>query len=386
MVRLLCRSRSQWCLAYPTCLQPSAYYLSTVDLIFLTKIGMADAGGRINTFEVRCPCGKSFENAETYLRHKSSCDTHQREENVTTSSSRRFATTSARVSPKPIACWCGRTFKNHYALQQHTSYCVAHKQQTNVRSDSLDPAQVSKLNSDMSSVSAVGKLSNPPAESAANKIQCPCGQRFANEKALNKHLRYSKTHQAGKPGSASTLKAQPLGKAPIAAPPSRLSFTRPVSNPVPGTIPSSTLSQVSLIYCTCGRAFETQRVLDQHKRDSLIHKRQADESATRRQRVDSLVSSFASLNLQSASIWATPSEAGFACECGRDFTSRKALEQHKRDARRHAWSGKGEMREKPFKTPRPQYQADEDLRDRAAVFVRQYGRVGDNGSRSDTGL
>jgi len=345
-----------------------------------TKIEMTDAAGRISTLEVRCACGKSCENAKTYFRHKLFCGTHQKENvlRTTPSSDRSFAIVPARASisassPKPVACWCGRTFKNHHALRQHGCYCAVYKQQTNAHSTSSDPSQVLELNSSADSAPASGERSIPPAKFTVTKTQCLCGQSFANEKALNKHLRYSKTHQVGKPGSSSISKGKTPGSVPFIVPHSPPTPIHPASGPVPGTIPSSVLSRASLFTCTCGHAFETQRVMDLHKRDSLIHKRQAEESPTGyEQWDDSLVTSFASINLESVSTRIMPSGARFSCICGCIFIDQKALEQHKQDARRHAWQVKGERREKKFKTPRPQYQKDEYLHDMAAVLARQY--------------
>ena len=107
-------------------------------------------------------------------------------------------------------------------------------------------------------------------------------------------------------------------------------------------------------------------------RDSLYHGGQADKSLAQNQEEDnSLISSFASLSLESVSTQAWPLVAKFACVCGRIFTCQKALAKHKQEKARLAWREKGERREKMFKTPRPQYQENEDLRDRAAIFARQ---------------
>ncbi|KAH7108867.1 hypothetical protein B0J11DRAFT_449437, partial [Dendryphion nanum] len=173
-------------------------------------------------------------------------------------------------------------------------------------------------------------------------------------------------------GSSSTSKGKPPDSVPFMVPQSPPTPIHPASGPVPGTIPSSMLSRALLFTCTCGHAFETQRVMDLHKRDSLFHKRQAEESPTGyEQWDDSLVTSFASINLESVSIRIMPSVAGFSCICGSIFINQKALEQHKQDARRYAWQVKGGRREKKSKSPRPQYQKDEYLHDMAAVLARQ---------------
>jgi hypothetical protein len=80
---------------------------------------MADSAGRISTLQVRCPCGKSFENADSYLEHKRLCAIHQEGGNVismTPSSNRRAATVPARASvpvssPKKILCLVDRALQ-----------------------------------------------------------------------------------------------------------------------------------------------------------------------------------------------------------------------------------------------------------------------------------
>jgi hypothetical protein len=338
---------------------------------------MADAAGRISALVVRCPCSKSFENVETYLRHKRLCGIHQKKENIIStapSSNQRTATVPAKASPpKPVARWCGRMFKNHHALQKHGCHCAVHKQQTNAHSASSDSAQVLELYSGAGSVSAAEERPIPSAEAPAMKIYCPCGRSFANEKALNQHLRCSKTHQAGKLTSASKFEATTPGLVPYTTPHPSPTLISPCSGPVPGTVSSSALSLAPLFPCTCGHAFQTQQVLNLHKRDSLYHKQQADQSLTRKEKWDdSLVSSFAFLNLEPVLTQAKPSVARFDCMCGLMFTNEKALEQHKRDARRFAWQEKVERRETIFKTPRPQYREDEYLRDLAAALAYRY--------------
>ena len=281
---------------------------------------MADAG-KIPTLKVRCACGKSCQNAEKYFQHKLVCGIHQK---------------------------------------------------TNVPSASSDPSQALELNSGAASMLAAEERPIPSAEFTAKKTQCPCGRSFTSEKALNKHLRYSKTHQLGKPVLPSASKGKIPGLVPFMVPHSPATSVHPASDPVPGTIPSSVLSLASLFTCTCGHVFESQRTMDIHKRDSLTHKRQADKSPTRHEQWDSsLVSSFASMNLEPVSTRVMPSVARFNCICGRIFSNQEALEEHKQHARRHLWQEKGERREKKFKTPRPQYRKDEYLHDMSAALARQ---------------
>jgi hypothetical protein len=280
------------------------------NFLFYAVAGIADAAGRISTLQVRCPCGKSFENADSYLEHKRLCAIHQGADNsisMTPGSNRRAATVPVRASV--------------------------------------------------------------PA-SSPEKILCPCGQRFTTEKKLENHLRYSKAHQAGKPRARFTPKGTTSVSVPIMASLSSPSSISPALGPVLGTI---SFPAASLIPFTCGRAFGTQQVLDLHKCDSLYQGRQADKSLIQNQEEDnSLVSSFASLNLKSVSTEAWPLVARFACVCGRTFTSQKVFAKHEQEKGRLAWREQGERREKVFKAPRQQYQVDEDLRDRAAIFARQY--------------
>jgi hypothetical protein len=70
-----------------------------------------------------------------------------------------------------------------------------------------------------------------------------------------------------------SLRSTPKGTAPVlvplTAPYPPPTSTIPALGPVPGTVTSSVLSVASLIPRTCGCAFQTQRVLDLHKCDSL---------------------------------------------------------------------------------------------------------------------
>ncbi|KAH7078243.1 hypothetical protein FB567DRAFT_607366, partial [Paraphoma chrysanthemicola] len=160
---------------------------------------------------------------------------------------------------------------------------------------------------------------------------------------LKNHLRYSKTHEAERLRSGFTPRGRTSVSVPFTAPHSNPTSDPLVLGPVPGTIPSS--------------------VLTLHKRDSLYHKREADKSLTHYQQEDnSLVLSFASMRLEPASTQAGPSIARFA--------SKKGLEKHK-DKGQLARPEKEIRREKPFQTPRQQYQEDEYLRDMSAALARQ---------------
>ncbi|KAH9861559.1 hypothetical protein J1614_011309 [Plenodomus biglobosus] len=339
---------------------------------------MANPAKRFGRLEVRCACGEGFQNSDMYLRHKRLCGTHEDDNGAKSrfrTANRRAATATAGISsPKPVVCSGDRTFKPYYTLQNHGRHYSMHEQKTNAQSADSNPTQVVDSHLDADSVSMARGHSILPAEPIARRIQCPCGQSFANENALNKHIRYSKRHQEEQPRSASKYKSTVPGPMPFTDRHSPSTSIPPGSDPVPGTIPSSALSTASLIQCTCGHAFETQRILNLHKRDSLYHKRQSDQPVTQDEPWDdSLISSFASLNLQPASTRPRPSIARFTCICGLNFTNLKTLEQHKREAARRAWQGKkDEGKEKMFKTPRPQNKEDEYLRDPAAVYAQQY--------------
>lgn len=122
------------------------------------------------------------------------------------------------------------------------------------------------------------------------------------------------------------------------------------------------LSIAPLFRCTCGHAFETQRVLDLHKRDSLYHKRQDGNVSTRhRQWDDFLASSFASLNLQSVSTQSRPPLVSHYCVCGRTFTDQESFAQHKQDVGRHLLQRKQHTVGRIFNTSQQQYQENEYL-------------------------
>lgn len=343
-----------------------------------------DAAGRISKFQVRCPCGKSFENVETYLEHKSLCINHQKGNNVTfvtPNSSPRAATRTARASVPAslstavasVACRCSNTLEIHDGLQRHECRRAVQKQQRTTRSNTLNLVQVPGSNSGAGSVIPTRNRSSPPAEATAQKIQCPCGKSFPNEKKLESHLWYSKTHQTGKTRSGYAPKGRTLVSVPPGAPHSPPTSIPPSSSGLsPGTIPLSMFSVASLIYCTCGHAFETQRILDLHKRDSLYHRHRADKSLTQnRQQDNSLVSSFASLKLEPMLSQTGPAEARFTCLCGRTFTNQQGLEAHRAEKGRLSWPDNGGTGEAKFKTARPQYQMDEYLRDISAALARQ---------------
>lgn len=341
---------------------------------------MADAAGRIPKLEVRCACGKGCENAEAYSRHKLSCKIHQKQNVLRTRPGldRNFATTPASASGSPslqkfVACVCGRKFKNDHTLRSHGGNCAVRKQQANAHPTSPDPSRILDGNTNVYSLPAIGELPISSAKVTTKKIPCLCGQSFANEKALANHLRYSKTHQSERQAGSSASMSKAPGSVPLKVPypPVPLNYQAPGA--APGTIPSSVLSPASLLTCICGQRFETERIMDLHKRDSIFHKQQTARSQTQpKQLDDSLISSFASMNLVSISPQTTPSTAGLSCFCGRTFIDQEALHRHKRDARHHAWPDNGKTTGRKFNTAQPQYQKEEDIHEMAAFLAARY--------------
>ncbi|EUC27303.1 hypothetical protein COCCADRAFT_112070 [Bipolaris zeicola 26-R-13] len=257
-----------------------------------------------------------------------------------------------------VTCQCSGRFKNHNKIHGHECQRAFYEQQVNARSITLNLTWYSELNQGAGPTLATEKRPIPPAEATAQKILCPCGQSFKNEKKLGNHLRYSKTHQAEKLGSGSTPKSTTPDSVPFTVSHSPSTTISPALWPVSTTILSS-----------------PEKVSQVHKRDCLYYRRQADKSLTRsQQQNDSLVSSFASLRLDPVLAQAQPLVASFACICGSTFTGQKALEKHKVEKRQLAWPEKGEKRKDVFKTPRPQYHEDEYLRDMCEALARQsYG-------------
>jgi hypothetical protein len=263
---------------------------------------MQDPIGHVSRLRVRCACLNSFDNADMYLHHKQGCSVHQEKWNGVSS--------RTRSKRKDSGVLTGAT-----------------------NSDTV-PDLVLALN---------------PVKTTAKRIQCPCGRSFANDEALKKHLRYSKTHQVGSSGSGSKSKATARESMPSLVP-----CSPPALGELPGTIPSSLLVAAPFLICTCGHRFETQRILDLHKRDSLYHKLHPHKPPSRNSiQEDLLVSSFASLNLQTQ---ARPRVTRFTCVCGATFTDQKALEHHNQIAAQFARRNERERRKREFVTFPLQFQ------------------------------
>jgi hypothetical protein len=135
------------------------------------------------------------------------------------------------------------------------------------------------------------------------------------------------------------------------------------------TMISPMLTALSLIRYACDRAFKDQRIPDLHKHDCLYQNRQINPSSTRNEQCDnSMISFFASLDLESVSIRRTPSVVKFACICRCISTKQKALKQHKR----LVWKTERKKRKTVFETPRPNYHEDEGSRDLVSGHAWQY--------------
>jgi hypothetical protein len=299
----------------------------------------------IRKAEVRCPCGTSFENADTYLLHKRLCINHQKETSIrfTSSGAGRRAPIAPAEAPttapsrEPTVFCSSQSSKNPRKVRNQEHGVSARKQQRNTQLALSYSGLIKGWDSDAGSMSPA--VEHPVSlAGSTGKIHCACGRTFAKQGALDMHLRDSKAHQAGRIHSAAgfiSLTSSKVQPTILNAPPPP---HPPASAPVPGTIPSSTFLVAQLLQCTCGHSFETQRILDLHKRDSLYHQRHADHSsAPQKHRNDSLPSALASMTLHSEPARTRPSAASLTCICGCIFSTQAAFDQHNADAVRYAW-------------------------------------------------
>lgn len=317
----------------------------------------------VHKVEVRCPCGTSFENADTYLRHKRLCINHKEE--MSTRSRPSGTSRKAPIAPiapaensitapssQPMAFRSSQSSRNPRTARNKKHGFSARRQQMDTHSALSYPCPTKGLNSDTGLISPAVKHPVSLAEST-NKIDCVCGRTFAKQGALDMHLRTSKAHQAGKIHSA----VEYISLTPNTAQMKTLTAPSPpnpsASAPLPGTIPSSTLSVARLLHCTCGHSFESQRILDLHKRDSLYHQHHADHSPVpQNHRDDSLLSALASMTLHSEPTRTQPSVASLTCICGCIFSTQGAFDQHNADAARYLWLMDREKRKRGFQVPR----------------------------------
>jgi len=155
----------------------------------------------IHKVEVRCPCGTSFENADTYLRHKGFCTNHGEETSIgskPSGASRRAPIAPAKASitapslePK-VFCF-SQSSKSPRIVRNHRLGCSARKQQMNTHSTLSYPGLIQGRTSDAGSMSSTVEHPIPPPGTAKN-IDCACGRTFAKQAALEMHLRTSKVH------------------------------------------------------------------------------------------------------------------------------------------------------------------------------------------------
>ncbi|KAH5120139.1 hypothetical protein HBI88_138170 [Parastagonospora nodorum] len=340
--------------------------MSTIGL--MSKTTMTYTVGTIVRLEVRCPCGTSYEDADTYLQHRRYCNLHTGQENMPVASSHSKREPSKIVaslldsgSPlKPVGCSCGRTFKNQRALHQHTSSSAVHKKEPELRSDPVAPDQLVKSNPDTPLTTATRALA-PTTASTSNNIQCACGKSFTNAKKLQNHLRHSKTHRRNNGAPAPSSKA-------VAPPPSAVQI-----GPLPGTIPTSMPPTASFFHCTYSGMFETKGVLALHKRDWC---RQASKTETYSESSDAfLAACLTNLKLNSVGAQPEPLVGRDSCSCRDGFANQAALGQHRYHEARCAVREGGGIKNKKFYTPRPKYHKDEYLEDWVALQNLQYSSM-----------
>ncbi|KAH7095097.1 hypothetical protein FB567DRAFT_543464 [Paraphoma chrysanthemicola] len=303
---------------------------------------------KIVRFEVRCSCGERCENADAYLQHKKSCEAHRSGKNnelmTPVINDRMYTTTSAMSCPlgtslSLIACWCGRTFLSKDTLQHHACYCGVHKHDTIVRSVPSRPAQIVEQGSSLDDVSlSMERMLLTPKATATMEAK---GMVMQNTESRN-----SPSLAFTAPGSPFETDAGPL------------------------------ISPDPIASCICGYGFNTRERLGLHKRNLPLRAQRASKAQTpTKPGVHSLVTSFASLEISYAACQGSTARGKVFCMCGRSFVDQKARGKHARDAARHAWRPR-EEKEKSFKTPRPQYQVDEDLQEQVAMLAQQYWGTG----------
>lgn len=312
-------------------------------LLFGPNNKMENFSWTFHEVTVRCPCGTCFKNSDAYLQHKRSCKNHAEETSIGSgpvSVNRKAHKRSLEASLTP-ALRNARDFhrnrppKEPHPFRNEQLSLSARKQPTNTRwgPSGNNPSVVGSV------FSAAEQRSPPPQ--CATKIHCTCGRTFVRKDSLDMHLRTSMAHQAERLHLAEKDFVPPM---PNVVQPTTLNAplhsAHSASTNHPGSTSYSKTSVAQVHQCDCGHSFETQRSLDFHKRDSLHHQRQTDDSsAAENHQQDSLTAALASMNLYSEITWIYPPAASLTCICGCIFSTQGAFDQHKADAARYAWFG-----------------------------------------------
>jgi hypothetical protein len=303
----------------------------------------------IHKSEVRCPCGSRFENAEMYLRHKVSCMKQQEETSIRSqlSGARRKAPPGSTKAPMPAPSLEFKAFhpnkpsKSLHTIRSESVSFSARKQQPVDTRSTFSPGI---LDVGFESLS----IQDPISPSAYTKrIHCACGRTFAEQAALNMHLQTSKAHRAQRiqPGEGFiSLTSDLVQPATVNAPP-HPPQPPPAFAPMPGTISYLTSSVPGLLHCTCGQSYETQRILDLHKRDSLYHQRHPDDFPTLgKHQENSPTPALVPTATHSQPTKTQPTTVNLKCICGCVFSTQGAFDQHNTDAARYAWLNDREAR------------------------------------------
>jgi hypothetical protein len=232
--------------------------------------------------------------------------------------------TDGAATPEIVSCVCKRTFKSNHALQDHARHCTMRNQKT----ADPEPAQNAEP---QPNASPTRQQSTLPEKSSAKPFQCPCGKAFPTEKAMIKHLRYAKTHQADRSKFSKAAKSGQTARSS-------------------DTIPTSPKHQTK----TPDR-HTTDYTLPLQGPTSPLHASQASQA--RIQNNDSLSHMLSSLTLNPESEF---------CSCGRKY-SNDDPRHHKRDKRCRVHH----VKDKNFNTPRPEYVPDGDLKELVGVIARQ---------------
>ncbi|KAH6622466.1 hypothetical protein C7974DRAFT_398342 [Boeremia exigua] len=304
----------------------------------------------IHRVEVRCPCGIRFGSVNEYLQHKEICTRHQEDTIIGSNppSARRRAPIApaeasfTTASQEPRAFFSNPSSKSSHKVGITSPGCSSRRQRTKSSLALSSPALIQDRTADVGFMPSVAGHSISPPRSMA-KIHCVCGRDFAKQAALDMHLQTSKIHHAGELKLSTPKAVQPATQT------AHSPLLPQTTAPLPGTIPHSNFSVAQLIRCTCGQSFETQRILDLHKRDSMYHQRHNNNSSTpQTHQEDSLTSAFSSISLYSESAQILPAAGGLTCVCGCIFSTQEAFDQHNVEVARYVQLGNSEAKIKRF--------------------------------------